>query len=363
MQAKAFYFLDDAAELISAETNLPYTNDDLISKAVEKKLFLFISTSNWKVKVFNTNTVLEFTGHVPIDTELLTATIKNFREGKNQTYSPGFLVESHLLLRYAIHNSEDYTLLQPIEVKSCPFTKFDFVIRHDDLLDFIATISASITTDTDSNDLPTTPVQPTVQHNIFQKNAQGTWTIKFADLNEVTMVNYLGFSYIQHLLMNPNQIVNTATLSTIFSSSEISNDQPQLGQMIEEDLTESSNIGNYEKNIDETALQQYKQEIKALQEKRAEALSLGNIESATKSESEIDFILAEINKNTNRHGKLKSHNKSAKRINDAVGRNIKNAITKLQKSYPELAAHLKISISKGKNCSYAPKENMNWTFD
>lgn len=366
MQAKEFYFLDDAAKLITEKTQQTYTDSDLISKALERKLFLHISTSNWQVKILNTNTVVKFTDHVPIDCDMVKKVSKDFREGIPQTYAPGSTVKTHILLKYGINSDSEYTLLQPVELDSCPFSTSDLAIRHDDLFDFINQLcpisNLDIGSNTDINHITTSLPEKNESKNIFRKNETGTWNIKFAELDHIDMPHYLGFNYIQHLLMNPDKQIRAVELNSILTHHKESKNQPQTGEVISEALVNSTIIGSYEQNIDKKALEQFRQRVIELQENIEEAHQLDDIEAAKKLEAEMDFISTEINKNTDQRGNVKSHNQDEKKIRDTVARNIKNARLKLHDEYPDLADHLEKNISTGKFCIYKSTEKMSWTF-
>ena len=115
-------------------------------------------------------------------------------------------------------------------------------------------------------------------------------------------------------------------------------------------------------NIDDIALREYQKKITELEENIQNALELGDIETASRLESDLVFILDVVQKETNFQGKPKKSKNAESKISDNITRNIKNAIKQLKAPSPELADYLDKYISTGKNYIYSPNPKINWQF-
>lgn len=364
MQAKEFYFLDDAAKFITEKTNQVFSANDLISKAIEGKTFLFISASNWEVKVYNTATIINFDDYVPIDTPKLKLATKGFRKGVTETSFPDFFVTSQFLHRFGIVNDDENTLLQPVKSSSCLFSKADLVIKHDDLLDFIEKYCPVINIKSNTNTSQPAAIK---NQNIFRRTKTGTWDIKFEESEQVNMPSCIGFHYVRQLLMHQNKKISSVELQAMFAPLKKSKKQPDIDELANENLIVRDSLEISEKIIDDKAINQYKQRILELKEKIQEEIEFDNIQTAEKLEHELDLLSAEIKKNTDQSGNIKVINKTKRNINDAVYQNIKISYGNLNKIYPALVDHLKKSIKTGIDCTYTPKTKIKikikWTLD
>jgi len=364
MQARNFYYLNDAVKLITEKTNQTYSTDDLIALGINGKLSLSISASNWHVEYLDKKINFQFNDYCGIDSATLKAAIKSFHNGSSIFFAPAIPVRTIDLQKHSIYNNFEFTVLFPASDESCPFSITDLVIKDVFLNDFIDEyipitdkLIAAECSDTDMS-------APTTKHtNIFKKNMTGTWDIKFDNLESITMPEYMGFNYIKQLLMNQKKEISAITLNSIYSAAKASESPPTYSEIISEGLGSSKTIQNYELSIDNKAVDQYKKEVIKLLGDIEEAQEYNDIETESSLRQKLDFIQTEIYKNTSNTGKPKNINAAEKKIKDAVSRSIRNAISKLHAKYPILADHLTAHISTGKECTYTPKTDILWKFD
>jgi len=356
MQAKEFYFLDDAAKFITEKTQEVFSADDLISSAIEGKLFLSISASNWQVEFYDKKIIFQFNDYCGIDTPTLKAAIHAFRNGNLKFFAPTIPVKTSDLQKYSIFNNNEYTALVPTSTQSCPFTISDLVLKHECLIDFISDIPVSIPSQEDE------PTKASLNPNVFKKNKTGTWKIRFNNQEPFDMKPYNGFYNIHQLLMNPNKIISASDLQSISSPSAPLNKELSVSELINENLVLTNTVESSVLNIDDIALREYQKKITELEENIQNALELDNIEAASRFESDLVFILNVIQKETNFQGKPKKSKDAESKISDNITRNIKNAIKQLKAPSPELADYLTKYISTGKNYVYSPKSKIDWQF-
>jgi len=364
MQARKFYYLNDAVKLITEKTNQTYSTDDLIALGIDGKLSISISASNWHVKYLEKKINFQFNDYCGMDSPMLKAAIQSFHKGSPEYFAPTVPVRTIDLQKYSIFNDSEFTVLYPASNQSCPFSITDLGIKNEFLTDFIDE-HISLSNEITAHEHPCVemPVPTSNNSNIFKKNKTGTWDIKFDNLDPITMPEYMGFNYIQQLLMNQEKEISAVNLNSIYSTAKASKSAPICGEIISEGLDTSKSIQNYEQSIDNKALSQYRQKITELKDDIEEAQEFNDIETESSLREALDFIQAEIYKNTSNSGKPKNINAAEKKVKDAVSRNIRNAISKLHAKYPELASHLTAHISTGKECTYSPDKKVHWKFD
>lgn len=354
MRAKNFYFLDDAAKFITEKTQEVFSADDLISSAIEDKLSLSISASNWQVEFYDKRISFQFNDYCGIDSSTLKAAIHAFRNGELKFFAPTIPVKTSDLKKYSIFNNNEFTSLVPKSTQSCPFTISDLAIKHEYLIDFISDIPVSIPTQEDE------PTKASLNPNVFKKNKTGTWLLRLNNQEPINIKEYAGFFYIHQLLMNPNKTISAIDLHSLFSSSSPLNKELNVSELINEKLVLTTTVESSVLNIDKIALREYQEKITELKENIQNSLELGDIEAASRFESESDFILKVIQKETNFQGKPKKSKDPESKISDSITKNIKNAIKQLKAPSPELADYLTEYIYTGKNYIYSPNPKINW---
>jgi hypothetical protein len=107
--------------------------------------------------------------------------------------------------------------------------------------------------------------------------------------------------------------------------------------------------------LDARAKREYRQRINDLQADIDEAERWADGERAEIARSELDAIVAELRRAVGIGGRDRPHGSGSERARINVARNIRRAIAAIQRSAPELAAHLTVSVRTGHHCVYAPE--------
>ena len=356
MLEKQYYYLDDAAKLLTEKTGHPFTQEDLIDQAIQEKLFLHISASNWQVKYMN-NAPFRFNGYCAYAGLNLKSAIQSIKKGEN-VHLDSLPVTRTEFARYHIpvEDNENFAILIPATETSCPLAITDLVVHNDALQDFVRCYTPPKMTKSITKSLP---VEDTASANIFRQNLTDTWELKFNDQVCPPMPHRVGFFYIQQLLKNQNKTIKNIELVSIYRGNNTPTTLENVDTMISAGLTisESSNAGQ---SIDKAAIEQYKEHLEELQDLIAEAAESGDIDAQEKYEEQFDIIIKELKRNTDHRGRSKIEKSSNKKINQAIARNIKNAISTIQPQNLELFEHLTTSIKTGETCRYEPPTSIAW---
>jgi len=355
MLQKPYYYLDEAAEILSEKTGLKITQDDLINKAIETKLFLHISAFQWLV-TYDKKPPFRFDGYCGIESSDLKSALQTEKK-RMPFYVSNIPIKTSELAKFGIFNDLDFTLLSPAEACSCRLDFTDLVVSHDAILDFIEFHCPEIK---DKNLNTSSPsLEPFQPDNIFKKNQTGTWEFRFNGESYLPIAGLKGFTYIQQLLKNPNKNISTITLSSLFS--ELSNNDNSETTYLNEQLsiTDNSDAGEV---FDKRALIQYQARIIELEELTQEAIEMGNLIEAEKLEYELEVLITEIKKGTDNKKRIKKDLSSTRKISDGVTRNIKNSLKKMDDESPELAKYLRKNIDTGTECIYTDT-SVSWFFE
>ncbi|WP_052424093.1 hypothetical protein [Nonomuraea candida] len=98
----------------------------------------------------------------------------------------------------------------------------------------------------------------------------------------------------------------------------------------------------------------YRDQLARLEEEITRALHLGDDERAAVLDRERRQVVGELEERVRRSGD------AAERARKTVSNRIRAALARLDRSHPELARHLRASISTGANCRYRPVSNLTW---
>ena len=113
--------------------------------------------------------------------------------------------------------------------------------------------------------------------------------------------------------------------------------------------------GRTEELIDVEALKAYRVRLDELQAEIDQATSDDDLASIDRLAEERDQLLAELRRTTGLGGRIRTvANDPAERARKAVSARIRDAIRRLDRITPQLAAHLDRSIKTGLRCTYAP---------
>jgi hypothetical protein len=356
MLEKQYYYLDHAAKFLTERTEYPITQDDLIDQALQGKLLLSISVSNWLIKEHYKEEPFLFDGYGELEKSMLKSAIQTFRRGEKY-FAGAILVKTAELAQYHVFNEGcDYTVLYEANSTSCPLALTDIVVRSDRLLDFF---------ELHCMPKPTKSIKEKNERsssaNLFRRNKTGTWDFKFNHLTYPPMPHRKGFAHIQHLLQNPNKAIKSVELISLVSVSNVCHEQDDVGDLLDNGLriVESSNLGQV---IDNHAARQYEERMVALKDLIKDATEDGDTEAKEVYKEELDFLFSEFKKHIDSKGRPKKIKTDARKISQAIAKNVRNAIKDMSLQCPELANHLDIAIKTGAVCEYRPSIAIEWGF-
>lgn len=115
--------------------------------------------------------------------------------------------------------------------------------------------------------------------------------------------------------------------------------------------------------FDEKARKSYQMRIHELQEEIESAEKMNDVVQASELQKEYDQVIDHLKAAIGLKGKTRNASDPIEKVRSAVTWRIRNVITKLEKSHPELARHFDLSIKTGTFCSYNPEKRMDWILD
>lgn len=107
--------------------------------------------------------------------------------------------------------------------------------------------------------------------------------------------------------------------------------------------------------LDTRAKREYRQRINDLRADIDEAERWADPERAEAARRELDALIAELRRAVGLSGRDRPQRSGSERARINVTRNIRRAIATIERSAPELAAHLTVSIRTGHHCTYTPE--------
>lgn len=203
-----------------------------------------------------------------------------------------------------------------------------------------------------------TEVKPIARDTFNQFSFKGDfWLIRYAG-KSINVKDSKGMKLISVLLNRPRTDMSPTELVNLFNKPDpdaLSKSQART----DSDLLPSGDSSQL--SIDEQTISTIKKKIVELREDIQDAINIQDSITAEKARSEIDSLVAFLNKNTYR-GKVKLMNSTMEKDRKSVGIAIRRAIETIQQTHEELAAHLTNSI-RGRNngYSYLPEAKTYWT--
>lgn len=168
------------------------------------------------------------------------------------------------------------------------------------------------------------------------------WVLSAADV-EVVVPDLLGMTYLSQLLTNPGAEIAAATLAADGDDSDLSTalavhaDQPVL---------------------DDAALAAYRERITDLEDDLAEAERNADSERATHARIELDAIVDELARTTNRFGRARPFASSREHARTAVQKALRRVLDHISDAAPAFGAALRPAIQTGRTCSYTPRPGL-----
>lgn len=116
--------------------------------------------------------------------------------------------------------------------------------------------------------------------------------------------------------------------------------------------------------LDEEARTRYRRRLELLDDELDRAVELGRDRRAAELDAERQALLDELRAATGLGGRPRRLGDEAERARKAVTNRIRNTLRQLDQRHPELAAHLRASVSTGATCRYQPPpaaSGLRWT--
>ncbi|MGW4798864.1 hypothetical protein ACWEPC_41260, partial [Nonomuraea sp. NPDC004297] len=112
--------------------------------------------------------------------------------------------------------------------------------------------------------------------------------------------------------------------------------------------------------LDEEAKARYRHHLARLDEEIDRAAEVGDDDRAAGLDRERAALLAELRAAAGLGGRTRRLGDEAERARKTVTARIRDTLRKLDQAHPELAAHLRASVSTGSTCRYRPAEEIAW---
>jgi hypothetical protein len=112
--------------------------------------------------------------------------------------------------------------------------------------------------------------------------------------------------------------------------------------------------------LDEEAKSAYRARLSTLDEQIATATARGDDHRAARYDEERAALLTELRTATGLGGRTRRLGDEAERARKTVTARIRDTLRKLDTRHPELAEHLRASVTTGTTCGYTPAREMAW---
>ncbi|MGN9847185.1 ATP-binding protein [Nonomuraea sp. H19] len=169
------------------------------------------------------------------------------------------------------------------------------------------------------------------------------WSLTFAG-RSVHMPDAKGLRDLHTLLSLPGQDVPAVRLL-----------DPEGGELV----VAARRMGGDEV-LDEEAKSRYRRRLARLDEEIDRAVELGDDRRAAEFDRERAALLEELRAAAGLGGRTRRLGDEAERARKTVTARIRDVLRKLDHAHPELAAHLRLSVSTGSTCRYRPGDEITW---
>ncbi|MFI7640628.1 ATP-binding protein [Nonomuraea sp. NPDC049400] len=113
--------------------------------------------------------------------------------------------------------------------------------------------------------------------------------------------------------------------------------------------------------LDEEAKKRYRRRLELLDDEIDRAAELGDDRRAAELDAERKALLDELRTAAGLGGRTRRLGDEAERARKAVTNRIRSTLRQLDQRHPELAAHLRASVSTGATCRYHPSPPVRWS--
>ncbi|MER6896256.1 ATPase, partial [Amycolatopsis sp. NPDC000740] len=183
---------------------------------------------------------------------------------------------------------------------------------------------------------------PSVPANEFHRT-DAVWTLRFAN-REVRMPDAKGLRDLNFLLSRPGTETPAAQLLSPDGGAE----------------SEAAKAFSGDPILDDTAKAAYRRRLDQLDEAIDAAALRGDDAKAAALDTERAALLDELRTSTGLSGRTRRLGDETERARKAVTARIRDTLRKLGDLHPELADHLRTTITTGSSCSYQPEKPMTW---
>jgi hypothetical protein len=112
--------------------------------------------------------------------------------------------------------------------------------------------------------------------------------------------------------------------------------------------------------LDDTAKAAYRRRLAELDERIDHALDGHDDRRAAELDQERQALIDELRRATGLGGRSRRLGDRAERARKAVLERIRDTLRRLDRAHPELAEHLRASVSTGASCRYQPPTSTAW---
>lgn len=189
---------------------------------------------------------------------------------------------------------------------------------------------------------PAAPTPPAPADARFQPDG-AVWNLGYAG-RTVHFPDAKGLHDLHHLLSRPGRAVSAADLLNPAGGAEV----------------RAATTMGADPVLDDEAKARYKQRLTDLDDEIDRATLRGDATRAAKLGHERDALLNELRAAAGLAGRTRRLGDEAERARKTVTARIRDTLRKLDDQHPELAAHLRESVSTGATCVYQPAEPVRW---
>jgi len=189
---------------------------------------------------------------------------------------------------------------------------------------------------------PSAPAAPVCPDNVWRFDGQ-VWTLGFVG-RTINLPDAKGLHDLRQLLDHPGATIAAAQLiSACDPAAELAPHGTGADPM-----------------IDEQARVAYRNRLEELEHAIDEALSKHHDDRARALDREREALVRELRAATGLGGRRRRLGDETERARKTVSARIRDALRHLDGRHPELAEHLRRSISMGASCCYQPAESIRW---
>jgi hypothetical protein len=179
-------------------------------------------------------------------------------------------------------------------------------------------------------------------HNEF-RCAGETWSLSMAG-RTVHLPDSKGLRDLHVLLRAPGKEVPAARLVNPAGGAEVVAAASLAGDAV----------------LDEKAKAAYRTRLSTLDDRIARATARGDDRTAARHDEERAALLTELRTATGLGGRTRRLGDEAERARKTVTARIRDTLRKLDTRHPELAEHLRASVTTGTTCGYTPDHEVAW---